>query len=112
MPRNLPKGIYIVQLIRNNEIQETRNEWFPVSPKPSSGDVVVSLSSNGNKNIVFELSNAVGKTLYTQAVEATKGNNSFHLNLNKITKLPAGVYFVKANGMEGDNVKRIVISSK
>jgi hypothetical protein len=59
---------------------------------------------------VFELTNAIGKTLYSQAVEATKGNNVYHLNLNKKATLAAGIYFIKAIGLiEGDNVKKIVV---
>ena len=38
-----------------------------------------------------------------------KGNNVYHLSLNKNTKLAAGVYFIKVIGMEGENVKKIVV---
>ena len=85
------------------------SEKWTVSPNPNDGNIVVSLSSNSNKTIVFELSNVVGKTLYKQAVEAVKGINNFHLNLNKNTKIASGVYFIKVIGMEGNNEKKIVV---
>jgi alpha-amylase len=85
------------------------SEIWTVSPNPNNGNIVASLYSNTNKTIVFELSNAVGKTLYTQTVEAVKGNNSFRLNLNKNATLAAGVYFIKTKGLEGDTVRKIVV---
>jgi hypothetical protein len=86
-------------------------EAFSVSPNPNDGNIIVALTSNSNKTIVFELSNAVGKKLYTQSVEAGNGNNTYRLNLNKNTKLPAGVYFIKAIGIEGEHVKKIMVRS-
>ena len=85
------------------------SEKWTVSPNPNDGNLVVSLSSNTNKIIVFELTNAFGKTLSSQAVEAVKGNNSFHLNLNKNAKLATGVYFIKVIGQESDHVKKIIV---
>ena len=61
---------------------------WTVSPNPTSGDVAVALVSKSNKNIVFELSNAQSKTLYTQNFEAVKGNNIFKLNLKKKANFP------------------------
>ncbi len=89
-----------------NDKPETRNEWFTVSPNPTSGNVVVNLISKENKLVVFELSNVQGKMLYTQSFEAVKGNNTFKLNLKKKSNLPSGLYFLKANG----TVQRIVIN--
>jgi hypothetical protein len=95
---------------RNNT--QNLNEYFSVSPNPTSGEVVVSLTSNSNKKMLFVLNDAAGKMYYHKTVEAVKGKNRFHLNLNKNAKLPTGVYFIKAEGLEGENVKRIVVMSE
>ena len=87
----------------------TINNWT-VSPNPNDGNIVINLNSNSNKKIQFELTNTVGKPLYTQNFEVTKGNNSFSLSLNTKSKLPSGVYFMKLIGLAENNVKRIVIN--
>ena len=41
------------------------NESFAVNPNPTSGEVMVTMFSNTNKVVVFELCNAIGKTFGT-----------------------------------------------
>ena len=81
-------------------------ELFTVSPNPTNGEVVVNMFSKTNKLVVFELCNTIGKKLFEQSVEITKGNNVFHFNLKNKNYLPSGIYFMKANG----EVQRIVIN--
>ena len=88
------------------------NEHFSVSPNPTSGEVVILLTSNSNKKIVFKLTDVAGKTLHIQGVEAIKGNNTYQLNLKKKSHVPSALYFLKANGLEGEDVKRIVITGE
>ncbi len=92
-----------------NEQQETRNESFSVSPNPTSGEIKVNIASKINKTVNFELTDAQGKAILKQSVELQKGNNSFTLNLKQNSNITTGVYFLKAVGIEGDNVKRIMI---
>ncbi len=92
-----------------NDKLETRNEWFSVSPNPTSGEIKVSIISKVNKVVSFELTDAQGKTILKQSVELQKGNNNFTMNLKKNGNITTGVYFLKAVGIEGDNVKRIMV---
>ncbi len=89
--------------------QNTRNESFSVSPNPTSGEIKVSLVSKINTTISFELTDAQGKTILKQVAELQKGNNSFTLNLKQNGNITTGVYFLKAVGLEGENVKRIMV---
>ena len=92
-----------------NDKQETRNESFSVSPNPTSGIIKISITSKINKTVSFELTDAQGKAILKQAAELQKGNNSFILNLKQNGNLTTGIYFLKAVGFEGDNVRRIMV---
>jgi hypothetical protein len=59
--------------------------------------------------VSFELRDAQGKTILKQSVELQKGNNNFTINLKKNGNLTTGIYFLKAIGIEGENVKRIMV---
>jgi hypothetical protein len=104
-----PHTIKLTKQEPANDKPETRNEWFSVSPNPTSGDIKVSIVSKANKTVSFELTDAQGNTILKQTAELQKGNNSLALNLKKNGNLTAGFYFLKAVGFEGDNVRRIMV---
>jgi hypothetical protein len=85
------------------------NDVWSVSPNPTSGNIKVSIVSKNNKTVSFELTDAQGKTILKQSVELQKGNNNFTINLKKNGNLTTGIYFLKAIGVEGENVKRIMV---
>ncbi len=102
-------NIILTKRETTNEQQETRNEFFSVSPNPTSGEVKLTIVSKVNKAVNFELTDAQGKSILKQAAELQKGNNSFTLNLKQNGNLTTGIYFLKAIGVEGENVKRIIV---
>ncbi len=85
------------------------NDVWSVSPNPTSGLIKVSIVSKVNKTVSFELTDAQGKTILKQTTELQKGNNSFTINLKQNGNITIGVYFLKAVGLEGENVKRIMV---
>jgi hypothetical protein len=91
-----------------NNLPLTTSQWS-VSPNPTSGAIKVSLVLKTNKTVSFELTNAQGKTMLKQVAELQQGDNSFTMNLKKNGNLTAGIYFLKAIGLEGDNVQRIMV---
>ena len=108
--KDFGKHHIVLSKTRNKEQGMLKDEVWSVSPNPTKGDVIVSLNANKNKTIVFELTNAQGKTLCTQSFEAIKGNNTFNLNLKNKTNLSSGLYFLNAKGIEGENVKKIIVN--
>ena len=94
--------------ITTNKSPLTTNQWS-VNPNPTSGEIKVSILSKVNKTVSFELTDAQGKTILKQAIELQKGSNSFTLNLKQNGNLATGIYFLKAVGVEGDNMKRIMV---
>ena len=103
-------NIILIQKQQTNNLPLIPNNYFSVSPNPTTGNIVINLISNQNKKITFELSNVQGKTLLQESFEAAKGNNVYYLNLNKNGKLPKGIYIIKANGLEGEKVKKLVVN--
>ena len=80
-----------------------------VVPNPSNGVVKTNLSLTQSKDIQFQLTTVDGKVIMNKKVSALKGNSTNTLNLQQQAKLAAGVYYLKAVGIEGENTKRIVI---
>ena len=63
-----------------------------------------------NRTVNFNLTDAQGKAIFKQTIELQKGNNIFTINLKQNGKITAGTYFFKATGVEGENVKRIIVN--
>ena len=83
-------------------------EQWVVSPNPASKGVIkVQLQSKENKSVVFRLTDNTGRIIVEQNKTCVIGSNSFELLPSKL--LPAGVYYLHANGLEGNNVKSIII---
>jgi hypothetical protein len=95
------------EIITNNS-PLTTSQWS-VSPNPTSGEIKVSIVSKTNKTVSFELTDAQGKAIFKQVVELQKGNNNFTMNLKKNGNITTGIYFLKAVGIEGEIVKRIMV---
>jgi len=95
--------------IAGSVINAINNENWNVSPNPSNGLVKANLSLTQDKDIQFELTTQDGKVMMVKKVSVAKGNTSNTLNLQQQTKLAAGVYYLKAIGVDGENAKRIII---
>jgi hypothetical protein len=105
---NQHKIILTKQVATTNNLPLTTSQWS-VSPNPTSGEIKVSIVSKVNKVVSFELTDAQGKSIMKQAAELQKGNNSIAMNLKKNGNLTTGIYFLKAVGIEGNNVQRIMV---
>ena len=84
-------------------------EFWSISPNPSVGPIVITLFLNQSKSIQFELEGADGNVLFQQTTIALSGKNTLSLNLNKNARLPKGVYYLKAIGVDGGEVKKVMI---
>ncbi len=83
-------------------------EQWVVSPNPATkGIIKVQMQTNESKSIVFRLTDNTGRVVLEQKKACINGHNSFDLLESK--SLPAGVYYLHAEGIEGNNVKSIII---
>ena len=102
---NLHNIILIPSLIN---ILEIVNDNWMIAPNPSINAVInVQMNLKNNKTIVFRLSDITGRMLLVKKVEGVKGSNNF--TLSETSQLPTGSYYLQAIGVEGEEVKKLII---
>ncbi|MEI6184237.1 MAG: alpha-amylase family glycosyl hydrolase [Bacteroidota bacterium] len=81
--------------------------WL-VSPNPATNGVIkTQLQLKENKLILFRVIDITGKVVLEQRKECVRGNNQVTLQENKL--LPTGTYYLQALGVEGTEVKKILV---
>ena len=84
-------------------------ETWTVAPNPvTNGVVQVQLNLKLYKKITLKLLDNNGKLLRNKEVEGIKGSSKFAFDFKE--KLPSGVYYLQAIGLEGENMKKIVVN--
>ena len=69
-------------------------------PNPVKSELAVTVNSNENKVFVLNIFDASGKQVYTQQINAVRGNNNYRVNVASLLK---GLYYlnlVTDNGIE------------
>ena len=85
------------------------NETWNLAPNPTYGVITVNLLSKENNTINFVLTDIAGRILMNKNAEVIKGNNNFKLNLKEQNKIASGTYYLKANGIEADKFKKVIV---
>ena len=102
---NLHNIILNTSLINSIDIMK---ETWTVSPNPTTdGSIHVQMNLKKNKTIVFRLSDIRGKVLLLKQVEGIKGADNIILKEGNIS---AGTYFLQIIGLEGEEVKKIMVN--
>ena len=90
------------------KINTDLTEQWVVSPNPVTNHLLkVQMNLKQQKTIVFKLTDNNGKIILEQKKDCTSGNSTIILAENKV--LASGVYYLVANGIEGNMVKKIII---
>ena len=97
-----------IVLTKQEKLVSTSEQWS-VSPNPTNGEIKLDILCKVSKLVRLELSNVDGKKVFEQSVAFVSGANSFTINLKKKMNLPAGYYYLKVGGLEGEDVKKILI---
>jgi len=85
-------------------------ESWEVVPNPSTdGKLKVSINLHSTKELELKLTGIDGKLLLQQKLSGKKGLNAYSINLQSQMKLAKGVYYLQANGLDGEKVKVVVI---
>ena len=101
---NLHNIIMNLSLINTTEIVK---ETFTVAPNPITDGVIhVQVNLKNNKTLVFRLSDITGRLLMVKEVEGIRGSNNITLKEGNIA---SGTYYLQAVGVEGNEVKKIII---
>ena len=90
-------------------IKDIVKDVWTVAPNPvTNGLVQVQMNLKDNKTLVLRLIDNTGRLLMVKQVEGLKGNNNFTFPVENGT--PSGVYYLQAKGLEGEDVKKIIIN--
>jgi len=83
-------------------------ETWTVAPNPTAEGVVhVQMNLKEAKTIIFRLMDNTGKVLLSKKTEGIKGSNDFQMSEDR--PLNTGTYYLQAIGVEGEEVKKILI---
>jgi len=94
---------------QNQEAVIAKESWEVVPNPTTNGKVKVSVNLQSTKELELKLTSIDGKLLLQQKLNGNKGMNTYSINLVSQMKLAKGVYYLQANGLEGEKVKVIVI---
>ena len=89
------------------EANTTSDNW-EILPNPSSGSVQIKWQTEQSKTVSLRLFTASGKLLSTQNIKA-EAHSIVPVHLDTKGKLLPGIYYLKANGLNDNSVKKIVI---
>ena len=103
---NMNKIAILKKGVATNNINGVEN--FTVSPNPSNGSIQVKWQLNNNKQVLVQLFNSTGKLLVQQTINTTS-NGISTVDLQQKVKFPSGTYYLKAVGLNSNNVKQVVI---
>ena len=91
-----------------NKSVEIEKETWSISPNPiSNGMIHIQMNLKDNKTLVFRLLDYTGKVLLIKKAEGIKGSHD--INLSEERLLNTGTYYLQAIGIEGEEVKKILI---
>jgi hypothetical protein len=96
-PNNiLTMGFHQPELAIHVLIQEQgMDSQILVYPNPVKEMLNVNMSGLATGNYKFEMTDALGKILFTKEMDITESNHSFELRVNEVA---AGNYFLRVNG--------------
>lgn len=77
-----------------------------IYPNPNQGEFTLGFYLMKNEILKVEVTDAIGRVVYTEAIHVASGLHSFPLNLSNFSK---GIYSLKISETEGSAVKRFVI---
>ena len=77
----------------------TASERINIYPNPTCGNITMQFNSTGTKNYIVNISNIIGKLMFSDKISAVKGVNLYEIDFSKETK---GIYLLT---LENDNVK-------
>ena len=75
-----------------------------ISPNPANSTLMIETKGVQNKNISLEMTDMLGKVIYTQEILA---NENFRMD---VSEYPEGIYFVKISGTGFSSIQKIIIS--
>jgi hypothetical protein len=77
-------------------------------PNPFNKSTTIQFNSDASKKVTLTVSNMIGKVVYTNTLQANKGENTFNFNADQLTP---GIYFYTIGDGKNAVTRRMVIAS-
>ena len=92
---------------KNNSVYTT-DSW-KVTPNLTQGIINVNVQLTKAKKVHFDLLNAEGKIVMSQSAQLPAGISDTRFDLQRDQRLAAGIYYLKASGIEGNGIRKIIL---
>ncbi|MES2777419.1 MAG: T9SS type A sorting domain-containing protein [Bacteroidota bacterium] len=93
-------------------ISLVQSESIHVTPNPSSGRVQVTVLSKTSKRVTLIITDMSGRVVIQKDIDLNIGTNVIPLDLNARARMVAGMYYLRAIGLEYTKAKELVITSQ
>ncbi len=103
----IPDFMEAYSVMTTIEIEEENGEIINAYPNPFTDNLTVELNINGATEAKLTLMDINGRLVFSDSFSLNGSSTQFEIG-NKISQLPAGVYFLGVNSIEKFEVKRIV----
>ncbi len=103
----IPDFMEAYSVMTTIEIEEENGEMINAYPNPFTDNLTVELNINGATEAKLTLMDINGRLVFSDSFSLTGSSTQVEIG-NKISQLPAGVYFLGVNSIEKFEVKRIV----
>jgi Secretion system C-terminal sorting domain len=84
-------------------------EVMEINPNPTHGLINVNIASKTLKKVVLVVTDIFGRQVMQKILELGIGNNNMQVNLRQNRFLSAGMYYLKAKGLEDEEVKKVLL---
>lgn len=87
-------------------ISTPANQHLKIYPNPSSGLITAEFESSRENEITITAFDAIGRVVFSQAMRAAEGINTYSLNLSRLN---AGLYILQVKGSDVRSVMKFTI---
>jgi uncharacterized repeat protein (TIGR01451 family) len=87
-------------------VRVKKSSDFTVSPNPFSSYVNINIDWKNNGQTAVKIYSSNGREVFSKSIQMYKGTNN--IQLNELSGLPAGNYFIQFNSTEGSIYKQLI----
>lgn len=98
--------LFIILISSHSFSQDQAIDKLIASPNPFTNSTKISFHTTENQNILIEIKNILGKTVFFKEINASQGKNSINFNRND---LQSGMYMYSIQSNKEFISKRFVI---
>ncbi len=99
-------AVTVISCSRVANSSNATSESIKVYPNPVKSDLMIEYKSESVSDYTITLTDVIGKTVYSNTIQAAEGNNQQSIKVDNFSK---GLYFVNISGIDMNKTTRITI---